>query len=1188
MRKRIWRISEDQFDIQKPTIEFSEERIEDVFTLGDTYEGVFSFRSVNDVNLRGIIYSSNPYVQVKKPQFDGMEVRVPFLLKKLEYREDDVLDGSFTIIANQMEKELPFCFTFQKAQYQTSMGPLCSLEDFSALAKDHWNEAMQVFYSKNMLSIPMDEKQKLLYKGYRNGVISSKNLEAYLVAAGLKEELHFDLEEKTFTFDGLQENQKEVIEITKNTWGYIEITVSSNADFVTVEKELVNSDFFLGSRLSFNIYIHKNHLHAGRNEATICFEGNGIHKEVHVIASLTSLEEKRNEEKLYLQRLNADFVENYRQFRFRKITTGDWCKESLRLLDQIEKCEQMTMSKEELLSHKRNSMYQLMRSQALLANGQKQDALWIISDLKKDIQDKKSMEWAYLLYLCTLIEPEETYVNKLTEEIEKIFREHDREDPRIFWFLLFLRENYLKDTGRKLHDIERWVEEGWNSPYFYIEAYYIYTQEPYQLTKFHRFTKRILLWACRHEVINRDITLQIAHVLESEKEYDETVYRIAKNAYEKYPEKDLLYQMIAYLLKNVRYGEEYLQWYEMALERQFRLTGLYEAYIQSLPESYAEKLPEMITMYFKYDSNLPYQRKALVYANVIGHKKSAPNVYQQYLKNIESFAMEQMRLGRIDDNLAVIYQDLLDIGLINSDVADAMGKLVFSHKVLCTVPNVIRVKLYEEYKDEPMIFPVHQGISYVPVLTENYRLFLETEDGSLISDERCYFLTPLICHLGFYQELMEQAKDKIPYIIHNIGTYGRDSEFDRNDILSVEAFLNCEEISLEYKASLYEKIVKFLKHYEREDVIEKHLLLEEPFAYLNAHLTKYFLEVMIQNGFYEKAYEYMRTYNGSHVDARLLLRMVSVILEEIHMEAKDDLITIAAYLLSRGKYAISTITYLEKYFVGPTALMQKTCYLAEEYEIKAESLLERTMIQMLYTESMDESSGELYRQYSYHNPNRMVVEAYLTYFAHLYMYDGEIPQEVMDDLLRFYHQDMKLNDSCKYALMKYLCLRAQLDEQEYAALDQLVKEATLRNTYFGFFREMDRRLMVKYHLYDKTFVEYHGKPRSHMIISYSRNDKHPVVEDMVEMYDGIYVKQFVMFFGDTIYYEVRDGKLTDESLKTDQFTFHQGFEDEMECRYALLNHMQSSLVYGDMERLKDDMKNYQGLDQVTKELFTII
>jgi len=646
--------------------------------------------------------------------------------------------------------------------------------------------------------------------------------------------------------------------------------------------------------------------------------------------------------------------------------------------------------------------------------------------------------------------------------------------------------------------------------------------------------------------------------------------------------------MLSYLLKNQRYGEKYLYWYTLAIERQVRLTGLYEAYLQSLPESYVEELPELITLYFRYQSNLPYQRKALIYANVIGHKKSAPNVYEQYLNHMESFAMEQMRLGRIDDNMAIIYQDILDIGLINSDVANAMSKLLFTNKVICAADGILRVILYESYAKKPKVYSVDNGIAYVPILTEEYQIFLEREDGTLLTSEEDYYIEPLLCYLGFYQELLEQSTEPLPYIIHNISTYGQEGVLDVTDIGGIDAFLGCEDIARSYRASFYPKFLAFLTEHGRQDIIERHLLMEEPYDVLDAKQTTYLLEITIQNGFYEKAYQHMKQVNGSHVDSRLLLKMLAVIIDEKHMEAEDDLITLAAELLKQDLYSMAIVSYLELYFVGPTALMCKLCNLCEEFQIKAEALMERTMIQMLYTEEIHADSGALYRLYAQHNPNRMVVEAYLTYFAHAYMLDKEAPQEIFEDLLRFYHQDMKLNESCRFALMKYLCTRMQLDEQEYAALDQLVKDAILRNIYFAFFKQMDRRLVVKYHLYDKTFLEYHGHPRERIRISYCKNTGLAMEEDMLEMYDGIYMKEFVLFFGDTIDYEIYAPEVEGTPVVKNSITFHEGFTDDEENRYALLNRMQSAYIYGDLERLEKDMKDYQGLDQVTKDLFTII
>ena len=70
----------------------------------------------------------------------------------------------------------------------------------------------------------------------------------------------FDIKEEQREYYDLRENQKETIVITKDNWGFISIQVASDSDFVTVEKEQVTSDFFLGNRMELSFYIHKERL----------------------------------------------------------------------------------------------------------------------------------------------------------------------------------------------------------------------------------------------------------------------------------------------------------------------------------------------------------------------------------------------------------------------------------------------------------------------------------------------------------------------------------------------------------------------------------------------------------------------------------------------------------------------------------------------------------------------------------------------------------------------------------------------------------------------------------------------------------------------------------------------------------------------------------------------------------------
>ncbi|MCR4673607.1 MAG: DUF5717 family protein, partial [Lachnospiraceae bacterium] len=611
MRKRIWRMSEDKFDDVAPIIEFHNDKLELFGFEDENFESFFDIHSVNGVKVRGMVYSSNPYVVVLNPQFDDVDAKIRFKTTHNGFRAKDELKGEFYITANQVVKVLPYTISFDKKYPVVNEMEIRSLRDFSSLAKSNFTEALHLF-STNKLDMVMKNESlmnRLYYGGFKSTQISPLHLEEFLVATKQKDRCRFDVKEESLSFYNISENQKESVHISKNTWGYVEFKVTCEADFITIEKENINSEFFLGNNLELSFYIHKERLHGGINEATIIFEGLDNRKEVSIICSLYEKDANRNALSISEKKDRYELSKLYVDYRLKKMTTGDWTTKSIELLNKL------------IELHPENYMYPLQKTQALIVNKQRQDALWLISDLKRDIEDKKSVEWAYLLYLCTLLEQEDNYVNKLTEEIEVIFKDHP-EDVRVFWFLLFLREEYVKDSRRKLLAIKQWVDAGVNSPYLYIEAYQIYLQDPFLLTELNGFSLKILNWAAKHGQISVNLAVSFQELLPDEKEYNDLVFMLAKRIYDRYPEKELLFSIISYLLKNNKVGEKYFSWYAKAVEKELKLTGLFEAYILSLPGNYGERLPEMVTLFFRYENRLPVDKKAMIYANVINYKKS--------------------------------------------------------------------------------------------------------------------------------------------------------------------------------------------------------------------------------------------------------------------------------------------------------------------------------------------------------------------------------------------------------------------------------------------------------------------------------------------------------------------------------------------------------------------------------------
>lgn len=96
-------------------------------------------------------------------------------------------------------------------------------------------------------------------------------------------------------------------------------------------------------------------------------------------------------------------------------------------------------------------------------------------------------------------------------------------------------------------------------------------------------------------------------------------------------------------------------------------------------------------------------------------------------------------------------------------------------------------------------------------------------------------------------------------------------------------------------------------------------------------------------------------------------------------------------------------------------------------------------------------------------------------------------------------------------------------------------------------------------------------------------------EDMVEMYDGIYVKAFVIFFGELIrYYITEEHDNSIEVKESNRLTCNNIPGDNDHSRYNLINEMIISDTLSDETTLKSNIDEYKRLDAATKRLFKLI
>lgn len=1177
LRRRIQQLARGKFEYSKPSLTLQTDKIEIEVVEERDVEGDFVITSANHEPMRGVVYSSNPRMECLTPQFEGEEVRIRYQFHSNGLVEGDIQKGEFCIVINQGEYNLSFVVSVTRLYAETSIGKISSLNDFVRLAEERPQEAYRLFYSghfKNILK--KDEtKEALLYQGFSSGVQSRQKIEEFLVSCHKKPRVTLTLPVEEAAFYGVTSDRREMVELHKDHAGYVDIRVTSDADFLHPEKTHLSEEDFIGSVCQVAYYIEEAALHAGKNYARLRFETPTQALEFRICAMRQQEEAEADTARLDEKKSRVELLKLYLDYRLKRIVTGVWARESGKLLDHLS------------VLRPDEAMYPLMKAQTLIMNRQKQEADWILEDFKREWLDKNAPEWGYYLYLNTLREREPAYVDRLTEEIEQIFRKHP-DSSLLFWILLFLREEYCADSAKRLSAIREWMKQN-KSPYFYLEAYYLFWQEPYLLAELGEFELSVLHWAAKQKVMTKELGVQVISMLSAKKEFSKLLYHILEQCYEVSPEEEILSAICGYLIKSQCFTPSYHKWYEQAIAANLRITGLYEAYLMSLDEREITDIPKVVQLYFLYDNSLPYQKKAVLYVNIIAAKEKRPEVYQKYRRNMEQFAMEQIEAEHINDNLAIIYTEVLGDGIFNEEISGHFAKLLFTHKISTFKNGIVKAYVCQKALQQPLMAPVTGNVAYLQICTGTYCLLFEDSYGNLLCESVPVTDEALLEPERYIRSCIHTAPGELPYMLYQMQDKTSYDAFTEEDTRCFLPLLASKQVSASYKAALQPKMIQYYLKRDYSTLTGKYLL-ELDYGIATAEGRRFLIEALVEEHLYEKAYALVQQYGYDYLGNAAKVALCSYAVETAGYEEDDFLLGFATMAFLNGKYNDVMLIYLCKYYNGPTKQMAELWKAAGVFEIDTFDLEERILTQMLYTTDYVPDIQEIYDSYSMGGGRKMVCIAYLSYFAHAYFTkDAVVPEQVFAQIRKYYREGESLNDACLLGLLKYLAEKEQRSREETDLADELLEHYTAKNCYFSFYRKFEKKLIIKYHLYDKFFVEYHARPRSRVVIHYSFDGTTYLDEEMKEPYDGIYSKEFILFFGDTVqYYMAEESEGETKVTESDCLSNQSITENAKESRYERLNEMLFQETLEEHDNLKRELKNYYGMKRVTEEAFGLL
>ena len=1181
VRTRIGQIAAGRFNGTKPILAFSEETIDLSVIEGRSEAGSFVIESTNQIKICGIVYSTNPRMECLNPHFEGEKVRIRYQFNSKGLTEGDVCEGKFVIVCNQIEYSLSFCARITKLYAESSTGAVKSLDDFTRLAASNWDEAYHLFYNRNFLNtIPYGNVyERLTYEGFACARPSGQNMEEFLIGVNKKQPVSISVDKSEEIFMASKEPQSGCFTITKDNWGYTEIRLRTDCEFIKLSKPVLTLDDFIGKTYLYEYIIDASAMHAGRNFGRIYIDGVYQSFTIDITAGVRDDDGSISDIAVTkdIKECMVGIMELYTSFRLKRIVTGVWANETISILNHLH----ALMPDEH--------MYELMKAQAFIINRQRQEAKWILDDFKHSNPDKKSPIWGYYLYLMTLLEREPSYVDNMTHEVELIFYENP-DSVLLFWVLLFLRDQYFDDSAGKLKDIKYWVLRGCSSPYLYIEAYYLISQDPYLIKELSVFELRILSWAVKEKALTKELAGAIFEAVDLAGGFDNRVYELLTAAYEICPEAEYVGIICSYLIKGHKNDTCFHKWFELGIENKLRLTGLYEAYLITMDDRQISPVPKIIQMYFSFDNKLPYRKIAVLYNNIIAAKETEPEVYHKYRKAMGRFAMDQAQLRHIDDNLAVLYEDMLELGFINEELSAAFSDIIYTHKLIVFDKRIVRAIIYQNEMKEPQIVPVTDQCAYFELFSNDYVILFEDSRGYRYVKSISYRLQRLMDAEKYLDRCISLSPDRPQYIVSHFKHVRDYSDFTKDDLKLFKPVFYSESFSDSYKAVMGYRILKYCQLHDYEDYVRP-FLQSINFDTLQKDARKYLIDMLVSNRLYEKAYDMAMEYGIDMLAAASKVVLCENALKVQHVD-DDFMVQLAISAFKTGKYSDLVLKYLCENYTGPTDELINLWHAADKFSISSMKLDERILEQGIYTQIEPEKISDIFMEYYKRAGNEKLILAYISLVAHGYLHSGGCKADFIFDIIeKRFIGNRTLNDACQLALLKHFAEKTDITQAELEIEDTLLKYYIYNNMYFGFFARLDYRLLEKYFLYDKAFLQYESTPGTHVVLHYSRDEDGEEFnsEDMVEMYDGIYVKTFVIFFGELIrYYITEEHDNSIEVKESNRLTCNNIPGDNDHSRYNLINEMIISDTLSDETTLKSNIDEYKRLDAATKQLFKLI
>ncbi len=1173
MQDIIDRILGGNFDYENASLDFSCTKVELSIPAGAIYEGTFHICSTQGCLTNGYVNTTDLRMECLTPTFWGSDEEIAFCFHGENMEEGEVVKGAFNVVSNHGEYYLPFVVSVEHTILNSSIGTIKNLFHFANLAKSNWQEAVDLFYSPQFACIFKGSDARIYdcYRGLAAYPKNEQNVEEFLIHINKKQRVEFLVEEQEKICEfAFYENPYQIleqqIEIVRNGWGYTALNIECDGDFLFTERELLTDDDFVGNKCMLPIFIDGSLCRKGKNLGQVVLFNSYVCLTIPVIVKVgesgcVALSKKR---------IVVQLMEFYQAFRMKKISSSTWLKESEKLVNKL-----VAMDENDVAAR-------LFQAQLLISEERYHEAKWLLDhaiSLMEQKEEENDTLLAYYLYLTTLIHRDETYVSQVAEEVSRIYRSN-RSQWRVAWLQLYLTEEYDKSATGKWLFLEKQFYCGCTSPILYIEALCLLGTNPTLLRRLDAYELQVLYYGAKQRILGMELVEQIVYLAGKVREYSPVLLKILVSLYEKKADIRILREICTLLIKGNRIEHKYFEWYQRGVDKQLRITNLYEYYMMSIDLSIPQELPKLLLMYFSYQNNLDYEHSAYLYCYIVRHKNEFSEIYESYQPRMKRFVMEQIQKKHINRNLATLYQEMLTPDIVTEENVQALSGLLFANQVQVEDSRLYKVIVYQANNLKAQEYFLQDNKAWISLYGNEYTILFEDRWGNRFVRSVEYTLEKLMVPGKFLRMIAHYDKN-----CPELEQYLCETEHNEVTPQSIERVLrvaNSENVMSEIKRELYFRILQYYYDVDDMQALDDYLEII-PFEELTMQERGKVLKFMVLRRKYQIAYQWIVQFGPYFVDAKTLLRFTSEMIRRTNMVENKTLTAAAVYAFQKGKYDSTILAYLIQYFKGMTKDMRDIWKAARSFEVDCYKLSEKMLVQMLYSGAFVGEKMDIFRYYVSQGAKGEVEAAFLVQCAYDYFVREKLTDRYIFQEIRYaYLRQEEIRLVCKLAFLKYYAENPEeLVQEDKPLLEEFLEEMLYRGIYLNFFREFKEFSYLTQVMGDKTIVEYRARPGGKVRIHYVIMNENGEADEylcqyMTEVYGGVCFQEFVLFFGETLQYYITEEYAGEEHL-TESGNIQKSdiVNDAYSNRYELINDV----------ILCKALQDYDTLDELLEEVW---